>query len=121
MAALLQAQTDAQPTTPSNTEALQQMGAIQPPVITTTTNPYATQPPLTGAVDNSAILQRLAELETLVKNGFDKIAGKLSNTVISVSAIPTLVPTAVPATLTQMGGKRRKTRRSKRKQGARSK
>jgi len=110
MAALLQAQADAQPTsTLSDIDALQQMGVVQTPP-TTTVAPYSVQPPLAGVVDNSAVLQRLTELETLVKTGFSEITGKLANTMISVSAIP--APTR---------GGRRTRRRQKRKSKMRSK
>jgi len=62
------------------------------------------QPPLQGVADNSAVLQRITELEALVKSGFDRINSKLANTVISVSATPVSA---------QRGG-RKKTRRSRR-------
>ena len=122
MAALLQAQADAQPTsTRSDLDTLQQMGVVQVPS-TTTVGPYSVQPPLASVVDNSAVLQRLTELEALVQGGFDKITSRLADTgVISVSAIqtpPILIPTAPPL---QKGGRRRRTRRSKRKLRARSK
>jgi len=50
---------------------------------------------------NQAILQRISELEQIVKDGFDKISSKLSNTVVSAAA--------------QRGGKRRTVRRRRSK------
>ena len=50
---------------------------------------------------NQAILQRISELEQIVKDGFDKISSKLSNTVVSAAA--------------QKGGKRRTVRRRRSK------
>ena len=99
MADLLQAQADAQPTpTISDMEALEQLSVIPAPS-TTTLGPYSVQPALQGVVDNSAVLQRLTELETMIQSGFDKITGKLANTMITAA-----VPTAVPAA-GQNGGK----------------
>ena len=100
MADLLQAQADAQPTpTISDMEALEQLSVIPAPS-TTTLGPYSVQPALQGVVDNSAVLQRLTELETMIQGGFDKITAKLANTMITAST-------------KQMGGKRRKTRHRK--------
>ena len=120
MAALLQAQADAQPTpTLSDLDTLQQMRVIQIPS-TTTMGSYSIQPPLTGVVDNSAVLQRLAELESLVKTGFNEITSKLANTVISVSATPAPILASAHVPI-KGGGRRHKTKRSKRKLKMRSK
>jgi hypothetical protein len=83
---------------------------ISGPKNTTTaaTESSFSQPPLQGVADNSAVLQRITELETLVKSGFDRINSKLANTVISVSATPMAAPVSA-----QRGG-RKKTRRSRR-------
>jgi len=113
MADLLQAQADAKPTsTISDMEALERMSVIQEPS-TTTLAPYSVQPALNGVVDNSAVLQRLTEMETMIQGGFDKIAAKLANTMIKA---------AEPA-VTHAGGRRlsAKRRKSKRKYRTRSK
>jgi hypothetical protein len=100
MAALLQAQADAQPTTTiSDIDSLQQLGVIQVP--STTTNPYSVQPALKGATSSDAVLQRLTEIETMIKNGFDKIASKLANTMIMAKS--------------QGGGKRRRSTKKRRR------
>ena len=99
MAALLQTQLDAEPTVTSD-----DFHDIINPVVPTITN--AVFPTLQPALDVSqgntqqAILQRLSELETMIKDGFGNIMSKLSNTVVSAA---------------HAGGKRRtkKNRRSK--------
>jgi len=74
------------------------------------------QPPLEGVADNSAVLQRLSELESVVKSGFDRITSKLANTVISTPAsIPAVAPPIMPSRFSAIKtGGRRKTKRSKR-------
>ena len=103
--ALLDAQADAQPTsTVSDIENLEALGVIQIPS-TTTANPYLSQPPLQGVVDNSAVLQRLTELEEKIKEGFDSVSSKLANTMITVASAP-------PST--QRGGRTRRSKKTRR-------
>ena len=84
---LLQEQKDSAESmqTISDMGALEQMGIIAP-TSTKGDIPYSIQPPLKVESDNSSeILQRLNEIESLMKSGFDEITRKLSNTVVSVA------------------------------------
>ena len=87
MSSLLQSQLDANPTVTADDFSDIKNNSVEPILQVQT-----------GDTDR-AILQRLSELEDMIKDRFDMISSKLSNTVVSS---------------TQSGGKRRtKKRRSK--------
>ena len=84
MSALLQTQLDAQPTLSSNDF----MDIINtPPAVSTMTDMSQdpVQPKLVvGSNDtHQTILQRISQLEEIVRDGFDKITSKLSNTAVT--------------------------------------
>jgi len=84
----------------SDTGALEQLGIVTPGT-KPAENPYLAQPSLKmESSNNSVVLQRLNEIESLIKGGFDQITKKLSNTVVSAG---------------HRGGARRRTKRARSK------